>query len=219
MINLKIGIYKITSPTNRIYIGQSTNIEKRFKDYNLLRNCKTQTKLYRSLIKYNPNNHIFEIIEECLESELNERERYWQEYYNCVDEGLNCRFTKTDDKSGKVSKETLIKMSKNHTRPWLGKKHSEITKTKMSLKRKNFRYSEESKRKMSISQKNKPPFTKEAREKMSKNSASAKIVIDLQTGVFYNSIKEAAEIYGIEKTYLGEILNGKYKNKTPLVYA
>ncbi len=28
-----IGIYKITSPTGRIYIGQSTNMEKRFVSY------------------------------------------------------------------------------------------------------------------------------------------------------------------------------------------
>ena len=27
-----IGIYKITSPSNRIYIGQSVNIKERFKD-------------------------------------------------------------------------------------------------------------------------------------------------------------------------------------------
>ena len=28
-----IGIYKITSPTNRVYIGQSVNIKKRFRSY------------------------------------------------------------------------------------------------------------------------------------------------------------------------------------------
>ena len=28
-----IGIYKITSPNNRVYIGQSINIEKRFIGY------------------------------------------------------------------------------------------------------------------------------------------------------------------------------------------
>jgi len=28
-----IGIYKITSPSNKVYIGQSINIEKRFKSY------------------------------------------------------------------------------------------------------------------------------------------------------------------------------------------
>lgn len=46
-----IGIYKITSPTNKIYIGQSVNIEKRLKSYkdNL---PKSQTLLLRSFLKH-----------------------------------------------------------------------------------------------------------------------------------------------------------------------
>jgi hypothetical protein len=33
----QIGIYKITSPTKRVYIGQSVNIERRFNTYEKLR--------------------------------------------------------------------------------------------------------------------------------------------------------------------------------------
>jgi group I intron endonuclease len=76
----KIGIYKITSPTNKIYIGQSTNICLREKYYNRL-SCKKQPKLYNSLFKYGFNNHKFEIIEECLVEQLNERETYWKQHY------------------------------------------------------------------------------------------------------------------------------------------
>ena len=47
-----IGIYKITSPTNKIYIGQSTNIENRWNDYYKMIRCKRQTRLYNSLKKY-----------------------------------------------------------------------------------------------------------------------------------------------------------------------
>lgn len=32
-----VGIYKITSPTNKIYIGQSKNIRKRFNNYQNLK--------------------------------------------------------------------------------------------------------------------------------------------------------------------------------------
>lgn len=32
-MNKLIGIYKITSPTDRIYIGQSKDINKRFNSY------------------------------------------------------------------------------------------------------------------------------------------------------------------------------------------
>ena len=105
-----IGIYKITSPNNKVYIGQSVDIEKRLKRYKNL-NCKKQSKIYNSLNKYGVENHIFEIIEECEVEFLNERERYWQDFYKSnTQKGLNCRLTKTDDKSGKLSKETKLKM-------------------------------------------------------------------------------------------------------------
>jgi group I intron endonuclease len=56
-----IGIYKITSPSGRIYIGQSINIKRRFKEYNS-RLGKGQLLLNRSFLKYGVENHIFEII-------------------------------------------------------------------------------------------------------------------------------------------------------------
>lgn len=48
----KCGIYKITSPTNRIYIGQSINIQKRIWSYISNHGAKTQYKLHNSLKKY-----------------------------------------------------------------------------------------------------------------------------------------------------------------------
>jgi group I intron endonuclease len=141
-----IGIYKITSPNNRIYIGQSIDINKRFNSYQKMYvKNKKQTKLYRSFLKYGVENHIFELVCECIESELNDNERYYQELFNCLDNGLNCKLTKTNDKSGKVSKETLNKMSiasmgNNH---WLGKKHTQETKDKIKLANTGRKYSDE----------------------------------------------------------------------------
>ena len=43
-----IGIYKITSPNKKIYIGQSINIEKRFKWYLRLYGPNIQPKIYKS---------------------------------------------------------------------------------------------------------------------------------------------------------------------------
>lgn len=98
-----IGIYKITSPNNRIYIGQSVNIERRFNEYKKMYKSNIQIKLYRSFFKYGVDNHLFEIIEECNIENLNEKERYWQEYYNSITKGLNCYYTKTSIKPQIVS--------------------------------------------------------------------------------------------------------------------
>lgn len=105
-----IGIYKITSPSGKIYIGQSVDIEKRFSAYRRLSNCSEQHKLYRSFLKYGVEFHIFEVLEECVLEKLNQQERYWQDFYNAVAEGLNCMLTGIDGRIGSHSQETIEKM-------------------------------------------------------------------------------------------------------------
>lgn len=60
---MKSGIYKITSPTEKIYIGQSKDVEYRLNRYKELR-CSAQVLLYNSFLKHGVENHIFEIIEQ-----------------------------------------------------------------------------------------------------------------------------------------------------------
>ena len=130
-----IGIYKITNPKEKIYIGQSINIEKRFYRYSIISaNVNKQTKLYRSFLKYGVDNHKFEIIEKCGCHELNQKERHYQELYNCVNDGLNCFYTSTNDKTGRPSLETLKRMSdaQKGNQHWLGKKHNQQAKDKIS---------------------------------------------------------------------------------------
>lgn len=129
-----IGIYKITSPTERIYIGQSINIKKRFNSYLKLTNCKTQIKLYNSFKKHGVENHNFEVLCECEISELNNKERYYQDLFNVIEKGLNCLLTKSSDRSGKMSEETILRKSiavsgVNH--PNFGKKLSIVTRDRI----------------------------------------------------------------------------------------
>ena len=109
--NKMIGIYRIVSPKGKVYVGQSLDIVKRFNQYRQLKNCKSQTKLYRSLEKYGPSKHIFEVLEECSENLLNQRERYYQDIYNVLIEGLNCKLTTTNSRSGEQSQESNQKRS------------------------------------------------------------------------------------------------------------
>ncbi len=129
----KIGIYKITNPNNKIYIGQSIDLIARLAKYrDLSSSVKKQKRLWNSLIKYGSKNHTFEIIEECEIDRLNIRERYWQDHYDVTSRnGLNCFLTLLSDKSGSVSEETKERMRLGK----LGFKHSEESKKKMSIGR------------------------------------------------------------------------------------
>jgi len=53
----KCGIYKITSPTGKIYIGQSVDIDRRFRCYVNLHHVKSQRKLHYSLLKHGAKFH------------------------------------------------------------------------------------------------------------------------------------------------------------------
>ena len=140
------GIYKITSPSGRIYIGKAVNIEKRWLTYHRIKGVKGQTRLYRSLVKHGVQNHTFEIVEECLFEQLNIRERYWQDYFDVTGEnGLNCELTATDVLPKIFSKETILKMSNSAT----GRILSQETKNKIGSKSLNRKHSEITKKKIS----------------------------------------------------------------------
>lgn len=101
------GIYKITSPTKKVYIGQSFNIYNRMLTYNRL-DCKRQLILYNSLKKYGVKKHTFEVLEYCDIELLNEKERYYQDLYSVIDRnGMNLVLTKAEDRPAKKSKETI----------------------------------------------------------------------------------------------------------------
>ena len=200
-----IGIYKITSPSGKIYIGSSVNIENRIKYYKSL-NCKGQIKLFNSLTKYGWVKHFFEVLIECELSELYKYERHYGDLYDVLGKnGLNLILPKVGENKIGVSDETKKRMSiskKGNKNTFFGKKHSEETKQKIRLFQTGRKHSAEHRKKVSL------------------NSAKnlSKIVLDLNTGVFYESAKEVSDLYNIKHSTLRARLNGTNKNKTQFIY-
>lgn len=123
-----IGIYKITSPSNKVYVGQSWDIEKRLQPYRTLK-CKGQPKLYYSLKKYGWEAHRFEILQELDESSSQEHLDYAECFYMTLltldrIELLNCR---GGGSKGKLTDETKLLLRNIN----LGKTYSDETKEKL----------------------------------------------------------------------------------------
>ena len=77
-----IGIYKITNLiNNKVYIGQSINIEKRWTRHKSDSKHKHEP-LYKAIRKYGLENFKFEVIEECSLIQLDDLEVKWIKYYN-----------------------------------------------------------------------------------------------------------------------------------------
>ena len=91
-----IGIYKIENLINgKIYIGQAVDLKRRISEhkrpsrYNNPNRPEYKFALSAAIRKYGIGNFSFEIIEECKEEELDDKEKYWIQYYNSYYSGYN----------------------------------------------------------------------------------------------------------------------------------
>lgn len=73
-----------------VYIGQSLNINERWsKHKRAYKNIVEKSQLYQAMREDGIENFIFEVIEECSKELLNERELYWINQYNSLQDGYN----------------------------------------------------------------------------------------------------------------------------------
>lgn len=89
-----MGIYRLTNiETQQMYIGQARDARERLREhckFGLSIDTPGNNKLYPNMIKYRPENFTFELLEQCEDaSQLNEKERYWIEFYDTYNNGLN----------------------------------------------------------------------------------------------------------------------------------
>lgn len=132
----KVGIYMVTSPTGKIYIGQSVDIVRRFKAYLNPNQNKDQLKLHSSLMKHGAENHKFEILEQCSEVDLNNRERFYIDKFKTFDSkhGMNLMYGQS--KGSRHSLSTRSKISKalsGRKSPLKGQPRPEYVRLKISI--------------------------------------------------------------------------------------
>lgn len=145
-----LGIYKITSPSKKIYIGQSVDIIGRWNLYKKLR-CKNQSYLYHSLKKYGFEKHKFEIICQCSLDDLNNIEKYYVDLYQTFNSKYGMNLRDGGGSKGGSSEVTKLKQSeslKGKNNPFYGKKHSEETRLKLSEIAKKRKLSDTTKKKI-----------------------------------------------------------------------
>ena len=110
------GIYSIKNLiNNKVYIGQSTQLEKRLSWHRqaLNRNDHHNKHLQNSWNKYGSESFVFNIVCECSENELDGLEKYYIDLYHSTD----IRFGYNEESGGCINKH-----------------HSERTKKKISEK-------------------------------------------------------------------------------------
>ncbi len=198
-------IYKITNKiNNQCYIGQTTNLEERWRKHKTTRSkCRY---LKNAFNKYGIENFEFKLICVCFDCDLNRFEINYIEKYDClVPKGYNLRAG--GENGGKHNNETKIKISnslkkkysespKLHSKPSLGKPHTEEIKNKISKALKGIKK------------------TPETIEKMKLSTKFKVYKIDKEFGFIieeFNGYPEAAKSVDTTKNSIWRACNGKTK--------
>lgn len=156
----------------KLYIGQSVDVERRWKDHKNNSNyVYMNNHLYSGIRKYGLDNFTFEVIVECDENMLDKFEI-----------GIIQLYDTTNPKKGY-----------NKALGGSYGKHSDETKAKMTKSRKGKTQSDETKKKISISLKGKPR-SDETKKKMSES----KIKQYQYQGNIYNGLHELADFLVIK---------------------
>lgn len=236
-------IYKITSPTNKVYIGQSWNFKKREEVYRNGR-CSKQWGILNSIKKYGWDSHTIQIVcelpEDVTQDVLNIYEGYYhQQYVDCGIKTMNIRGTGSNGKMADISKRKVSeskkgkKLSEDHKQKIseAGKKRvvSQETKEKLSLIFKGKKLSEKHRLALMTPKINKPKVSHLKGKKLSEivgedrveevlkrrsegmKGTHLKPIVCNETGTCYKSVKEAAELTGVNRTCITNILRGLAK--------
>lgn len=201
MIGMDIGyIYRLCWPTcKHHYVGQTRNLKARIRVHfhKLKKQKHDNIRLQRVYNKYGlPRVKIIIMAEVSM---LGSMEEYFISKNNNGQYCCNILKFAGTVKGLKHTPESKLKMSNSHK----GKKLSESHKLKIKQSRLSI-----VKDKKALSD-----FFKGA------NNFKSKIVVDLETGIFYDTLNEATIAKCLHYKRTSSYLSGKRKNKTSLAYA
>lgn len=105
------GIYKITNLKNgKVYIGQSQNIYFRRKQhFTALRAHRHENTQMQKDWNTDSRGFRWDVVEFCSLDKLNEREEFWINYYNSIDNGYNQGWVPYKRKQKKISNKRKVK--------------------------------------------------------------------------------------------------------------
>lgn len=204
-------IYKVTNLIDgKVYIGQHNGTVKNY--------FAGGTYIKRSIKKHGKENFKREIIiegdftiEELNKLEIKSIYECQSYHHDYPDKGYNLTIGGEGVSRRVVSKETKDKQSNSMKKVWSDnayrKRLSNIQKGQKSWNKGKKIYNESFTQKMSGE--NNPMY--------GITPTNAKIVLDLKTGIYYNSIKEACFVANYSRDCLSKMLRGKIRNKTSFI--
>lgn len=213
-------IYKITNKINgKVYIGQTVRtLKQRWKDHRSeAKDCKRGRAIHKAIRKYGVENFTVEQIDVATcQEELNEKERYWIEFYDSMNRNKGYNLTNGGD-SFKMAESVKVKIS-------------EFAKTRIGEKNPRYGVPMGLENRLKISAVNKlrtgeknsfygKHHTEETKQKMrgkrpsisGAKNPNAKKVLCIETGVVYECGVIASKETGVSYSSLRKCCQGNRK--------
>lgn len=128
----RVGIYWITNTTNnRVYIGASTDIDRRFYNHKrtLRRSIHDNPELQDDYGKYGARCFKYSMVEYCSEEKLAERESYWIDHFGGIESDTTYNFVNNGQKN-RAMREKLSNSLSGANNPFYGKAQTEESNQK-----------------------------------------------------------------------------------------
>lgn len=154
-------IYMYTSPSNKVYIGQTIDENKRKASHKSKAKKFEESAFSRAIKKYGFENFRYEVLHISYgetKEEVKDLLNFWERFYISEYKSNNSKFgynlnigggSNVGYKHSDATKELLRKTKLGENNPNYGKCASLETRLKMSEAHKNFHHTEETKRKLS----------------------------------------------------------------------
>ncbi len=209
---MKPHIYKVTNMINgKVYVGQHNGVKKHY--------FASGTLIKRAIQKYGKENFKREIIvegdftiEELNKLEIKYIKEYKSYYHNYPDIGYNLTIGGEGVPGREMSDESRKKQSLSMKKIWSDdsyrKRLSNIAKGQKSWNKGKKIHNESFTKKMSGE--NNPMY--------GVTPKNAKVVLNLETGIYYESVNEACSTTNYGRSYFGRMLSGNRINKTSFIH-
>ena len=193
--------------TGKKYIGQTVEKLQR----RVFRHFRTinETKISRAIQKYSKYNFVYGRVEEVEDTNiLDEREKYWIQYYDTVNDGFNI---KEGGKCSRGFKQSQISIEKRRQK-LLGKTLSREHKQKISKAHKGKVLSKETVNKM-IAYRTGKNLTKSCKEKISKSHCKNTYELKNKDGtiLIIKNLSKFCKENNLSQSYFTRILKGERK--------
>ena len=198
----KSGIYQIRNLVNsKIYVGSAVNLHKRaLSHFNALkRNAHANKKLQGAYNKYGLDKLVFEVLEYVEKDTLLEREQYYIDTLNAVNEGYNiCPVAK-------------------HTVDWVWTPAQRKSRCGAGNPMYGKHHSEEHKKRISDAEKGRIPWnkgrkmTESERLQVREYNGKSKRVQCIETEIIFFSVSEAGRQYQIKPSNISACDRGERK--------